>query len=605
MTHREKIIILTISLALSFLLYGNSIKGDFVSDDKLIILRNPIVSGNFSDFFKTFSTPYYHNQPHAGLYRPLTIASYNLNRVFSQSPVGFHLLNVILNAINGFLIFLLVSSFVSKKIAPGLTGKRSAFLAMILFLFLPIHSEAISAIVGRAELLSFLFSISSLLFVLNKRYALASIFLLAGLLSKETAAGFFLVFLYVWRFSEHRTLKQIFYNSLYFAPSVIIYTIMRASVLGKYFVSVDHLMAYNPLKFAPFFDSLWTSLKVFYLYLFKTVAPYQLSSDYSFNQIPIIRNPFLHYEVYSGVFILAVVIYLILQRRDTLYGLSAAIFLLTYLPVSNWFVKIGTIMGERLMYAPSFGLVILAVLLIEGQLSKANKVAKGLIYGGFIVLLSWYGFIIIDRNRDWRNEKAILTSGYMASPNSVVSITNMAFLDFNDDNYLEASQWAEKAITIFPDHMPAIFLAGHAYKKLGNSKLAESLWLRVFELNPNYDGVHLSLGVLYYEQGRFSKAESILAKGFDLQKTWGKAFPLALVKINMGKYDDAIHLVVSNFGENPQKRELKFALGLAYLKKGDKQKAEFYLSPIKDPGLSMEDYFKKVINQKVFKISEY
>ena len=42
-----------------------------------------------------------------------------------------------------------------------------------------------------------------------------------------------------------------------------------------------------------------------------------------------------------------------------------------------------------------------------------------------------------------------------------------------------------------------------------------------------------------------------------------------------------------------------------WVKKGDKQKAEFYLSPIKDPGVSMEDYFKKVINQKVFKISEY
>ncbi|MDO8496200.1 MAG: tetratricopeptide repeat protein [bacterium] len=594
--HKEKIIVLIISLVLSFLLYGNSIKGDFVSDDKLIILRNPLVSGNFSDFFKTFSTPYYHNQPHAGLYRPLTIASYNLNRVFSQSPVGFHLLNVILNAINGFLVFLLVSK---------LANKRTAYVAIALFMFLPIHSEAVSAIVGRAELLAFLFSVLSLLCILDKRYVLASLLLLMGLLSKETAAGFFLVFLYIWKFKERQTLKNIFYNSFYFIPAVAIYATMRALVLGKYFVGVDHLMAYNPLKFAPFFDSLWTSLKVFYLYLLKTVVPYQLSSDYSFNQIPIIKNPFLHYEVYLGVFILAVATYLIIKRRNTFYGLSAAIFLLTYLLVSNWLVKIGTIMGERLMYAPSLGLVVLAALSIDNYLLSTNKAIKRLIYGGLIVLLSWYGYVIIDRNRDWRNEKILLTSGYMASPNSVVSITNMAFLDFNDDNYVGASQWAEKAIKIFPDHMPAIFLAGHAYKKLGNSKLAESLWLRVFELNPNYDGVHLSLGVLYYEQGRFGESESILAKGFELQKTWGKAFPLALVKINMGKYDDAIRLIISNFGENPEKRELKFALGLAYLKKGDKQKAEFYLSPIKDPGVSMEDYLKKVINQKVFKISEY
>ncbi len=634
---KEKFIMLFVSFALSFLLYANSINGDFVSDDKLVILQNPIISGNFSDFFKAFSAPYYYNQPHAGLYRPLTTASYNLNKVFSSETFSFHLVNILLNAINGFLIFLLVSKLTSQKIVPGFTGKRSAFLAMILFLFLPIHSEAVSAIVGRAELLSFLFSVLSLLCVLDRKYVLASVALLFGLLSKETAAGFFLVFLYMWRFGPVRGktplkegssadyaveagrtsngIKQVFYNSLYFVPSIALYAIMRASVLGKYFVGVDYLMAYNPLKFVPFFSSLWTSLKVFYLYLLKIVVPYQLSSDYSFNQIPIIQNPFLHYEVYLGIMILAAIVYLVIKKRNTIYGLSAAIFLLTYLLVSNWFVKIGTIMGERLMYAPSLGLVILAALWIEHlfQDKFRNSKFEIRIYNIkietvlvlILILLGWYGYVIIDRNKDWRNERTLLTSGYMASPNSVVSITNMAFLDFNDGNYVKASKWAEKAIKILPDHMPAIFLAGHAYKKIGNLKLAESSWLRVLELNPNYDGVHLSLGVLYYEQGRFDEAESILARGFELQKTWGKAFPLALVKINTGKYDDTIQLIVSNFGENPQKRELKFSLGLAYLKKGDKQKAEFYLSQVKEPNVSIDDYFKKVINQKVFKINEY
>src|SRR3989338_6770131 len=230
--YKNDLFILAVALVLSFLLYGNGLKGDFVSDDKLIILQHPLVSGDFSDFFKVFSAPYYYNQPHAGLYRPLTIASYNLNKVFSSETFGFHLVNIVLNAINGFLIFLLVSKLTSQKIAPGFIGKRSAFLAMILFLLLPIHSEAVNAIVGRAELLAFLFSAISLILVLNKRYWLASLMLLAGLLSKETAAGFFLVFLYVWKFREDQTLKQIFYNSLYFIPSVAIYMVMRAYVLG-------------------------------------------------------------------------------------------------------------------------------------------------------------------------------------------------------------------------------------------------------------------------------------------------------------------------------------------------------------------------------------
>src|SRR3989344_7812473 len=210
--HREKFIILAVSLTLSFLLYGNSINGDFVSDDKLVILQNPLVRGNLIDLFKAFSSPYYYNQPHAGLYRPFTIASYNFNKVFSSGTFGFHLVNILINAINSFLVFTIVSRLVSK---------RSAYIAMALFMFLPIHSETVSANVGRAELLSFLFSILSLIFVLNNKYALSAAMLFLGLLSKETSAGLFFVFLYLWKFKEGKTFRQIFYNSLFFGPTIL------------------------------------------------------------------------------------------------------------------------------------------------------------------------------------------------------------------------------------------------------------------------------------------------------------------------------------------------------------------------------------------------
>src|SRR3989344_3163652 len=496
--HREKFIILAVSLTLSFLLYGNSINGDFVSDDKLVILQNPLVRGNLIDLFKAFSSPYYYNQPHAGLYRPFTIASYNFNKVFSSGTFGFHLVNILINAINSFLVFTIVSRLVSK---------RSAYIAMALFMFLPIHSEAVSANVGRAELLSFLFSTVSLLLVLDKKYMWASAALLLGLLSKETAAGFFLVFLYFWKYREHKSLGKIVSSFLYFVPAVGIYAGLRYYTLGNYFMGVDHLMAYNPLKFASFFQSLWTSLKVFYLYMLKTVAPYQLSSDYSFNQIPIIKNPFTHYEVYVGVTILVGLIYLAVKKRDSIYGLSAAVFLLTYFLVSNWIIKIGTIMGERLMYAPSLGLVILVASLTQSLKSKKLFFAFSF---SLLVLLGWYGYIIVDRNKDWKDETSIITSGYNASPNSVVSLTNMAFLDFNKENYSGAIQWSKKAIEILPDHLPALFLGGHAYKNQGDLKKAESYWLKVAELNPNYTPVYLSLGILYYETGQFEKAELVL-----------------------------------------------------------------------------------------------
>lgn len=596
-----------IAIVLSFILYGNSINGDFVADDKLVVSQNPLVAGRLSDLGGIFTAPYYYGQSHAGLYRPLTVASYNLNKFFSDRPFGFHLVNIILNALNGFLVFLIASKLANKK---------AAYMAMTLFLFLPIHSEAVSSIVGRAELMSFLFSALSLFFVLDKKYAWASAALFLGLLSKETAAGFFLVFLYLWKFREQRTLKQMFLIALYFVPSVAMYAILRAQVLGKYFLSIEHFWAYNPLRFESFLPSLWTSVKVFYLYVFKTFVPYKFSSDYSFNQIPVIKTPFSYYEVYAGIIVLIALVFIAARERKNVFGLSVAIFLFTYLPVSNWFVKIGTIMGERLIYAPSLGLVIMAAVAVTSvKLKVKNQNSRFKIFNLkfplltlhflLLILFMWYGYVIVDRNRDWKNETALIKSAYSASPNSVVAVSNMAYLEFNNKDYMAAKQWIEKAIGIAPDHIPALYLSGHVHKSLGDFQSARLSWLKVIELNPGYIKAYLSLGILYYETEQFKKAEFVLNQGFGLGKRWNEAFPLALVKINLGKYSEAVRLVEDNFGENPQKRELKFALGLAHLKLGDKAKAEFYFNQTKEPNLSMENYFKKMAEQKIFKIKEY
>lgn len=282
-------------------------------------------------------------------------------------------------------------------------------------------------------------------------------------------------------------------------------------------------------------------------------------------------------------------------------------------------------MGERLMYAPSLGLVILVSVLINKHVTVRGPAAPHptgahlsvarlwgpqsrhpfLIYFCLTLLLFWYSYVIIDRNRNWATELALLKSGYEASPNSVVSITNMGIIEFGNGNYVKAGKWAEKALAIEPNHVPALFLVGHAYKNLGNAKSAESSWLKLVEVSPNYVVAYLSLGTLYYEQGQFNKAELAFKKGFELEKTWGKAFPLILVKINLGKYDEAIQLITGNFGLDLQKKEIKFTLGLVYLKKGDNEKAEFYLSQVKDSDVSVKDYIKKVRDQKTFKINEY
>src|SRR3989344_9556414 len=123
--------VLAISVILSLAIFGNGLGGDFVFDD-VAVVKNRSDLKDYSYFLNLFTSPYHQNMPKTGLYRPLTMAGYALNHfIFGSSPVSFHIVNIILHALNSFLVFLLVKYL--------LKSGRIAFLSFILFLFHPIH----------------------------------------------------------------------------------------------------------------------------------------------------------------------------------------------------------------------------------------------------------------------------------------------------------------------------------------------------------------------------------------------------------------------------------------------------------------------------------
>src|SRR3989344_4264938 len=404
-------------IVLSFALFGNGIVGDFVFDDTIVIVGNPLV-GDSLKFGEILTTPYSAYQPRPGLYRPLTIASYSLNSfIFGSSPVSFHVVNILLHALASYSVLLLIYRLACE--AQEISASQARFTALagfLLFMFLPIHTEAVTSIVGRAELLSFIFVVGALIFSVKKKHVLASSLFFLGLLSKEMAIAFLPIFLFL----EFKNFKKLGY----LVPPLILYAILRYAALGEYFLKNDATLVYNPLKFTSFLTGFWTSFKVFYLYLAKTFVPLSLSSDYSFNQIPIVNNPFSYFETLAGIGILALFIFLFFRAKDFLLRFGIIIFLASYLVISNWVFKTGTIMAERLMYTPSLGLAILVAYNFKFKIINFK-----IVYAGFAILLLWYGFVIIDRNRDWLNNKNLYESAYVAAPNSVVNKTNKAYLD--------------------------------------------------------------------------------------------------------------------------------------------------------------------------------
>ncbi|KAM6961737.1 protein O-mannosyl-transferase TMTC2-like [Tautogolabrus adspersus] len=140
-------------------LYLNTLDAEFCYDDSRAIKTNqdllpetPWTNILYDDFWGTLLT---HSGSHKS-FRPLCTLSFRLNyTLHGLRPWGYHLLNIILHA----LVTLLFTAFSRPLLGGGLWS----LFAGLLFASHPVHTEAVSGVVGRADVGAALFFLLSLL----------------------------------------------------------------------------------------------------------------------------------------------------------------------------------------------------------------------------------------------------------------------------------------------------------------------------------------------------------------------------------------------------------------------------------------------------------
>ncbi|XP_074925299.1 protein O-mannosyl-transferase TMTC1 isoform X3 [Chelonoidis abingdonii] len=133
------------------LCYGNSLRGEFVHDDVWAIVNNPDVraaapwAGVFANDF--WGKGMAENTSHKS-YRPLCVLTFKLNILLAgMNPFCFHAVNVILHCLVTLVLMYTCDKAVFKD-------GRLAFVTALFFAVHPIHSEAVTGIVGRADVLA-------------------------------------------------------------------------------------------------------------------------------------------------------------------------------------------------------------------------------------------------------------------------------------------------------------------------------------------------------------------------------------------------------------------------------------------------------------------
>lgn len=462
--------------ALTLVIYGESLFGGFVFDDRGINEHAPVLS-SIAALPQAATLPYWELE--AGLYRPVTLVSYALNNIFlGGSAMSFHAVNIALYIAVCFVLFLFIKHLFKNE--------RLALVSALLFLVLPIHTEVVANITGRSELLALLFSLLTLYEFSKERvnFWLVGIYTFCAIGAKETAIAVLGIMPLVLLVREKRVSISLLKD--YFRPlsaaviGALLYLVARFFVLGpEHFLGVETSLIENPLLFAAGAERVATALSILWMYITKTFWPFGLCSDYSYNQIPVLRS-FLHPTALLGALaylgaLFGTVFFLF---RKPAVSFALGFFGISFLLVSNFIFPIGTIAGERLFFFPSVGVVLLAAW-------GLTRYGRELIIGGLII---FYATLAFNRQGVWLSEERLFLNAERCAPESVLSLSNAGAAYLFRGNLDKAAETLERSRAIMPIYSKGLNNLGLVYWKQGRPADAERLYFESLKQTYPYHG---------------------------------------------------------------------------------------------------------------------
>jgi hypothetical protein len=424
--------------------YANALPNAFILDDILIVAANEHI--RHIDPLHFLFQSYWGDQNHAGIYRPLTIFTFSLEYpLWKVWAPGFRLTNLLLHAINGWLVFLLVR---------GLLGSPAAALASaVVYVIHPVQTEAVVSIVGRSELLAATLFFTAWLAFRKKRTGWAAVAYLFAVLAKESAITFPAIAMLELALTEGGVRKVIesWRRFAVLAFTGVAYLALRAHVLGGLGIPPSGQYLNGTLTLA---QRWMTSGRVFIQYFKLLIAPIQVTGDYDFNSVPLagIRD----WDAWVGLMLvgglIAAAVYL--ARKKPAASIGILFFFVVLLPVSNWIMPIALLMAERFLYTPVFGFALLAGM--TWAAIRDNGPRRAVAAGVVSVCI----LLCISHNYIWQDTLTFHENAVRLLPQNARARLGYGFALLRIDKAAEAQTQFETGLKILPGSAP--LLAGLA-----------------------------------------------------------------------------------------------------------------------------------------------
>jgi len=540
-------------LAAALLSFWGTLSYPFLHDDITMIERNPIVQndGPLLDLLrKDYWGMRVDESTRDRLFRPLTTLTLIVNHALGgNDPWGYRALNILLHALASLLLLRL-------GLCLGLRPE-GAGAAALLFAVHPVHTEAVMAVVGRADLLAAAGLLGGAIQALREKSGQAlrekggeeagrrrsakkeaeaaaenskemnrlalfiGLWFALALFSKESGVSFLLWAALWWAWCRWPAAEWFRMNreglgraAVAVAVVLALYLAMRYGALGMWSRPGPPSILDNPLAHEGFAGRIAGALGVLGRYLGLLVWPRPLTIDYSYAQILPWSGASLAWAA-LGCLLIAAWGWAAWRWRqgcpEVAFGL--ALFLASYAPASNLILPIGTIMAERLMYIPSAGfLIAFAPALADYLVRRERRVFMGalaaaaLLFGG----MSW------ERNGDWSGYLVFWESAARVSPNSARALRLYGQSLIRKGKFVEAVAPLKKATEILPVYDPAWTELGISLMGSRRGKEAEAALKEALRLNPRAPENLLAIGDLYIGAGRLEEAGLHLEKAVSL-----------------------------------------------------------------------------------------
>lgn len=541
--------------------YLNILPNDYCYDDVPIVQENPLIQAP-GQWAKIWRTDYWEHaqQKWANrdlLYRPVSLTSYRVVRMLA-GPAAWpqHAVNITLHALTSAMIVILARRLQMSE--------RISLTAGLIFAVMPIHSEAVASVVGRADLLAALFIILALLAYAAARraenvitrlvlYAATAIVAFGAANSKESGVAVFPI-LVVWDWllgatdsspKGNRRWLHTTTRVVWIALPLFIYAGMRYGALEGRLLSEPQLTkTINLLVDTPPARRALGLLQAWGMYWGKTFWPRELCINYSINTILLARG-WSNIDVLIGIaaaLSLAAVAVWATLRKQWLMLLAPAALVLCYLPGSNALKLIQVFFAERIWYLPSAFAAILLAWLFKPLL----HFRAGRIIGCVILIVG--GLRIWNRSYDWRNNGTLFAAAYAAHPDGVQPLSLYGTWLTQHGRLDEGIALLEKAVTIDPGYTDAHRALSQAY--LAAEKPGEAIeHTQVAEMQAPGDeatkSAHEHIAAALEEENRQALNEAYLAAVKNPDDVLAH-LQLALLLRDIGRVDESVQLMQAN-----------------------------------------------------------